>query len=176
MGDWKKAVAVFEEMAFPVDCNKFEEKLVAQKTICLLQLKGMNFDYPFGMYVRGSYSPALTQDYYDHREEFENLTAGVSLSDEEKAVVRTLDHLFEKSPSLLEIGATYAFVVGQLQMSPVEGFRIIKEPKGFYRDSQIARGISKAKQFLFEPTENDLEWLRQETGPMQRASLKSMRH
>jgi len=176
MGDWKKAVAVFEEMAFPVNCNKFEEKLIAQKTICLLQLKGMDFDYPFGMYVRGSYSPTLTRDYYEHREEFENLTAGVSLSDEEKGLVRTLDHLFGKSPSLLEIGATYAYIVEKMHLSPVEAFRVIKETKGFYRDTQIARAISKAKQFLFEPTENDLEWLKQETGPMQRASLKSMRH
>ena len=176
MGDWKKAVAVFEEMAFPVNCNTFEEKLVAQKTICLLQLKGMNFDYPFGMYVRGAYSLSLTQDYYEHREEFQNLHSGISLSYEEKAVVTTLDDLFEKSPSLLEIGATYAYIVEKMHLSPVEAFRVIKETKGFYRDSQIAKGISKAKQFLFEPTETDLEWLEQETRPMQQASLQSMRH
>ena len=30
MGDWKKAVAVFDEMKFPLDCNEFEDKLIAQ--------------------------------------------------------------------------------------------------------------------------------------------------
>jgi len=176
MGDWNKAIAVFDEMKFPLDCNEFEDKLIAQKTICLLQLKGMEFDYPFGMYVRGSYSPAFTEDYYEHKQEFKNLISGVSLSGEETAIVNTLDTLFQKSGPLLEIGATYAFIVEKTNRSPIEAFRIIKETKGFYRDTQIAKGISKVKQFLFEPTEKDLEWLKNETGPMQRASINSLRH
>lgn len=176
MGDWNKAVAVFDEMKFPLDCNEFEDKLIAQKTICLLQLKGMEFNYPFGMYVRGSYSPAFTKDYYEHQQEFKNLSCGVSLSDEEKAVVKNLDALFQKNAPLLEIGATYAFIVEKTNRSPTEAFRIIKETKGFYRDTQIAKGISKVKEFLFEPTKKDLEWLKNETGPMQRTSVNSLRY
>lgn len=176
MGDWKKAIAVFEEMNFSLDCDEFEDKIIGQKTICLLQLKGMNLNYPYGMYVRGSYSPAFTTDYYNHRQEFKSLSSGASLSDEEKVMVNTLDNLFQKNAPLLEIGATYAYIVEKTNRSPVEAFRIIKETKGFYRDTQIAKGISKAKEFLFEPTEKDLEWLKRETGPMQRASIKSMRH
>lgn len=176
MGDWNKAIAVFDEMEFSLDCNEFEDKIIAQKTICLLQLKGMEFNYPFGMYVRGSYSPALTKDYYDHKLEFKSLSSGSSLSDDERTIVKALDNLFLKNAPLLEIGATYAYIVKNTNRSPVEAFRIIKETKGFYRDTQIAKGISKAKEFLFEPTEKDLEWLKKETGPMQRASIKSMRH
>lgn len=176
MGNWKKAIAVFDEMKFPLDCNEFEDKIIAQKTIYLLQLKGMEFNYPFGMYVRGSYSPAFTKDYYDHKLEFKNLSSGSLLSDYERVIVKTLDNLFLKNAPLLEIGATYAYIVKNTNRSPVEAFRIIKETKGFYRDTQIAKGISKAKEFLFEPTEKDLEWLKNETGPMQQASIKSMRH
>ncbi|WFN37178.1 hypothetical protein L1994_01950 [Methanomicrobium antiquum] len=176
MGDWNKAIAVFDEMKFPLDCNEFEDKIIAQKTICLLQLKGMEFNYPFGMYVRGSYSPAFTKDYYDHKLEFKNLSSGSLLSDYERVIVKTLDNLFLKNAPLLEIGATYAYIVKNTNRSPVEAFRIIKETKGFYRDTQIAKGISKAKEFLFEPTKKDLEWLKKETGPMQQASIKSMRH
>ncbi|HDT11392.1 MAG TPA: hypothetical protein ENN58_01495 [bacterium] len=176
MGDWKKAIAVFEEMKFPLDCDEFEDKIIAQKTICLLQLKGMNLNYPFGMYVRGSYSPAFTKDYYDHKQEFKSLSSGSILSDEEKVMVKNLDGLFLKNAPLLEVGATYAFIVEKTNRTPIEAFRIIKETKGFYRDTQIAKGISKVKQFLFEPTEKDLEWLKNETGPMQRASIKSMRY
>ena len=176
MGDWEKAIAVFEEMEFPLDCDEFEDKIIGQKTICLLQLKGMNLNYPFGMYVRGSYSPSFTKDYYDHRQEFKSLSSGASLSDKEKVMVKTLDNLFRKNAPLLEIGATYAYIIKNTNSSPVEAFRIIKETKGFYRDTQIAKGISKAKEFLFEPTEKDLEWLKNETGPLQQASIKSMRH
>ncbi|MEA2035391.1 MAG: hypothetical protein U9N40_07915 [Euryarchaeota archaeon] len=175
MGDWNKAVAVFDEMNFSVDCNKFEDKMIAQKTICLLQLKGMNLDYPFGMYVHGSYSPAFTKDYYEHNQEFKNRISDVSLSDEEIVMVKTLDNIFQKTPSLLEIGATYAFIVEKMGKSSVEAFRIVKDTKGFYRDTQIAKAISKAKQFLFEPTPKDLDWLKKETGPMQQASLKSLK-
>ncbi|UUX92962.1 hypothetical protein [Methanoplanus endosymbiosus] len=175
MGDWKKAVAVFKEMKFPIDCNRFEEKLAAQKIICMLQLKGMNLNYPFRLNIRGSYSKEFTRDYYNYNHEFKNLITDTTLSEDEKITVNALDSLFKKSPSLLEIGATYAYLTENLGKSPIEAFGIVKQEKGFYPDTKIAKGISKAKEFLFEPTLEDLDWLKEETGPMQRASLKSMK-
>lgn len=176
MGDWKRAIAVFREMKFPMNTESLEDKIIAQKTVCMLQLKGMDFNYPFGLYVRGSYSPAFTQDYYLHAKEFKELATDAAVSAEEKAMVNDLDAIFQKSASLLEIGVTYAYLVREMGKSPAEAFRIIKETKGFYRDTLIAKGISKAKEFLFEPEPEDLEWLREECGPMQEASLRSLRH
>ena len=54
--------------------------------------------------------------------------------------------------------------------------RQVKRLKPFYSEAQIALGISKAKEFLFKPTQKDLEDLKKETGIWQRASLKTLEH
>ncbi|QYZ80179.1 hypothetical protein E2N92_12435 [Methanofollis formosanus] len=176
MGDWKRAIAAFHEIGFSLDRDEFESKLIGQKTVCLLQIKGVDFRYPFDLYIRGPYSPEFTGDYYAHSQEFRDLETAVSLSSEEIETVKFLDELFQKSPSLLEIGATYALLVSQMGKSPVEALRIVKQEKGFYRDTQIAKGVSKVKEFLFEPAQKDLEWLKDEVGPMQKASIRSLRY
>lgn len=176
MGDWKKTIAAFREMDFFLDKEEFESKLIAQKTVCLLQMKNVDLHYPFSLYIRGPYSPNFTRDYYSHPQEFKNEDTDASLSSEEAEAVRTLDQIFQKTPSLLEIGATYALLVKNMGRSPVEALRIVKQEKGFYRDTQIAKGVSKVKEFLFEPTPEELEWLRGEVGPMQKASVRSLRY
>jgi uncharacterized protein YwgA len=176
MGDWKKTIAAFREMNFSLDRDDFESKLIAQKTVYLLQMKNVGLQYPFNLYIRGPYSPNFTRDYYSHSQEFKKGDTDVSLSPEEREVVRSLDTIFQKTPSLLEIGATYALLVKNMGRSPVEALRIVKQEKGFYRDTQIAKGVSKVKEFLFEPTPEDLEWLRGEVGPMQKASVRSLRY
>jgi hypothetical protein len=59
---------------------------------------------------------------------------------------------------------------------PLEALRQVKRLKPFYSGAQIALGISKAKEFLFQPTQKDLEDLKKETGIWQRASLKTLEH
>ena len=41
-----------------------EDRLRVQKAVYLAQISGMNLGYPYSWYVKGPYSPALTQDYY----------------------------------------------------------------------------------------------------------------
>lgn len=176
MGNWQKAIAFFDEIGFSLDNKEFEDRLIAQKTICLLELKNLDFDYIFNLYVRGPYSPVFTTDYYQHGDEFKNNDTPLTLSEDEIATVTYLDKLFEKSPSLLEIGATYGFLLKEGGMSAVDAYNIVKQEKGFYQDSLIAKGVSKAKQFLFEPTSDDLEWLKNEVRPWQKAAIASMRH
>lgn len=176
MGDWEKTIAAFREMHFFLDREEFESKLIAQKTICLLQMKDLDFQYPFNLYIRGPYSPEFTRDYYSHPQEFKKGATDAILSQEEIETIRSLDRIFRKTPSLLEIGATYALLVKNMSKTPVEALRIVKQEKGFYRDTQIAKGVSKVKEFLFEPTSEDLEWLKRECGPMQEASVRSLRY
>ncbi len=176
MGDWEKVKQVFNEIDFKFHVAEFEDRLIAQKIICLLDLKGIDLNYQFNFYIRGPYSPNLAIDYYSNspvRFADEN---SKSLSDEETAIVHQVDQIFGKSPSLLEIGATYGFVLQKMDVSPTDALKIVKQKKGFYPDSQIAKGISKAKQLLVTPTEEDLIWLKNEVAPWQRAAARSMRH
>ena len=170
----KKAIAFFKELGFHFNISQFDDRLVAQKLVCLLGLKGIDLGYPCNIYVRGPYSPELTEDLFGFTREFENLETGVRLSAAEKETAGDLGRIFGLRPVPLEVGATYGYYSLRQNCDPFEALRQVKRLKPFYSEAQIALGISKAKEFLFSPTEKDLEELKKETGIWQRASLKSL--
>lgn len=172
----KKVIAFFKELGFEFDISRFDDRLVAQKLVCLLDLKGINLGYSCSIYVRGPYSPDLTQDLFEFTNEFENLKTDVRLSAPEKETAGELGRIFGLKPVPLEVGATYGFYALRQNCDPLEALRHVKRLKPFYSEAQIALGISKAKQFLYKPTPKDLEDLKKETGIWQRASLKTLEH
>ncbi len=44
--------------------RNFDERLILQKTIYLLQASGLYLGYPFSWYIKGPYSPELASDAY----------------------------------------------------------------------------------------------------------------
>lgn len=172
----KKVIAFYKELGFNPDIGEFDDRLIAQKLVCLLELKGVDLGYPCSLYVRGPYSPDLTKDLFAHTREFEKHETGTRLNAAEKAIAADLGRIFGLKPVPLEVGATYGFYAFRYQSSPLEALRQVKELKPFYSEAQIALGVSKAKEFLYTPTPKDLEELKKETGLWQRASLKSLEH
>jgi hypothetical protein len=170
----KKVIAFFKELGFEFDISRFDDRLIAQKLVCLLELKGIDLGYSCSMYVRGPYSPDLTQDLFAFTREFEKLKTDARLDPAEKATAGNLGRIFGLKPVPLEVGATYGFYTLRQNSDPLEASRQVKRLKPFYSEAQIALGISKAKEFLFKPTKKDLEELETETGIWQRASLKSL--
>ena len=176
MENRKKVIAFFKELGFEFDISRFDDRLVAQKIVCLLDLKGIDLGYTCSMYVRGPYSPDLTQDLFEFTNEFENLKTDVRLSAPEKETAGELGRIFGLKTVPLEVGATYGYYALRQNCDPLKALRHVKRLKPFYSEAQIAIGISKAKEFLFKPTQRDLEDLKKETGIWQRASLKSLEH
>jgi uncharacterized protein YwgA len=172
----KKVIAFFKELGFAFDIARFDDRLIAQKLVCLLELRGIDLGYSCSLYVRGPYSPDLTQDLYAFPSEFENLETGSRLNTREKEAALELGRIFGLKPVPLEVGATYGYYALRQNSDPLEASRQVKRLKPFYSEAQIALGISKAKQFLYKPTQKDLEELKKETGIWQRASLKSLEH
>lgn len=172
----KKLIAFFRELGFSFNISQFDDRLIAQKLVCLLELKGVDLGYSCSLYVRGPYSPDLTQDLYAFTREFETLDTNSRLTPKEKEVAGDLGRIFGLKPVSLEVGATYGYYALRQNSDPLEALRQVKRLKPFYSEAQIALGISKAKQFLFEPTRQDLEDLKKETGIWQRASLKALEH
>jgi hypothetical protein len=170
----KKLIAFFKELGFNPDIAKFDDRLIAQKLVCLLELKGVDLGYSCSLYVRGPYSPDLTQDLYAFTREFEILETGSRLNKAEKEIAGELGRIFGLKPVPLEVGATYGYYTLRQNSDPLEASRQVKRLKPFYSEAQIALGISKAKEFLFTPSRRDLEDLKKETGIWQRASLKSL--
>ena len=174
MGKQKKVIAFFKELGFEFRISRFDDRLIAQKVVCLLDLKGVNLGYPYSIYVRGPYSPNLTEDLFAFTNEFENLETESRLSAAEKETAGDLGRIFGLKPVPLDVGATYGYYALRQNCNPLEALRQVKKLKPFYSEAQIAIGISKAKEFLFRPTPGDLEELKKETGIWQRASLKSL--
>jgi len=174
--DQNKVIAFFKEINFRLDKNNFEHRLIAQKMVYLLKQKGILFRYPYNLYVRGPYSPALASEYYSNPEDFIDLHSDATLEEDERTCIHNLDELFEKRASLLEIGATYAYLAYEHNVDPQRSFRIVKKMKSFYSNDQVVRGINKAKQFLFIPSPEDIRALDSELKMWQNASIRSMRH
>ena len=103
----KKVIAFFKELGFEFDIARFDDRLIAQKLVCLLELKGIDLGYSCSLYVRGPYSPDLTQDLYAFTREFENLETGSRLNTQEKEAAGELGRIFGLKPVPLEVGATY---------------------------------------------------------------------
>lgn len=172
----KKVIAFFGELGFHFNIGAFDDRLIAQKLVCLLELKGIHLGYPCSLYVRGPYSPDLTLDLYAFTREFETLQTSSRLNPAEKEAAGELGRIFGLKPVLLEVGATYGYYAIRQECDPLEALRQVKRLKPFYSEAQIALGISKAKEFLFQPSKKDRENLKKETGIWQRASLQSLEH
>ncbi|CCJ36010.1 hypothetical protein BN140_1087 [Methanoculleus bourgensis MS2] len=176
MNDRSKVIACFREAGFRMDKDRFEHRLIAQKFVYLMKLKGVEFAYPFRLYVRGPYSPLLAREYYQHADEFSRCETESTLSPTEAEHVAELTALFDKSPSLLEIGATYGYLAYEMHQPPQQAYRTVRRMKSFYSNEQIVKGVNRAKQFLFVPTEEEKAALDAELGEWQRAGIRSMRH
>jgi uncharacterized protein YwgA len=172
----EKIIALFREIGFRPDITRFDDRLVAQKVVCLLEMKGLELGYPYSMYVRGPYSPDLTTDLYAFRDDFHESRTGSVLNARERGTADDLLRIFGLKPALLEIGATYGYYTTRERCDPLEALKRVRLLKPFYPEAQIAIGISKAKEFLFEPASTDLDELKKETGPWQQAALRSLRH
>ena len=87
-----RLVRVMKFFGKEIDMCSYDDRLILQKLVYILQCKGVAFDYFFGWYIRGPYSSALAADGYFIGEEKHHKEAGIS-SIEESIVKRTKDLL-----------------------------------------------------------------------------------
>jgi hypothetical protein len=175
MSDFGKVLACLKGLGMrSPSTDHFEDKLIIQKAVYLLQLKGVRTGFGFNLYVRGPYSPALTTELYLHKRELRDLETTTRLSKRDAEAVQELRELTGLKPSLLEVAATYAYFAFEQGRDPLTATKGVRAMKGFYPEAQIALGISHAKRFLFEPTEADIEDMKREHEALERASLHDL--
>ena len=77
----KKVIAFFKELGFAFTISRFNDRLIAQKLVCLLECGASISDIPAAFTYRGPYSPHLAEDLFTFKNEFENLeTSATSLN------------------------------------------------------------------------------------------------
>jgi uncharacterized protein YwgA len=170
-----KVVACFKALGFNPKIDNFEDRLVIQKSVYLLQMKGVKTGFEYSLYVRGPYSRELTDQIYGNKKKVENLETLASLTNAESKDLGEFKKLFgELKPSTLEVAATYSFFAFGEKQDPLTAQKNVKKMKPFYSEAQIAVGVSKAKEFLFVPTEKELAEMKEEFRPWQEASTHDM--
>lgn len=174
MTNLNKAIACLKELGFKPKIDEFDHRIIIQKAIYLLQLKGIQMNFDYCLNVRGPYSHDLTVEYYDKRKVVERLETSSKLTRAETGSVHELERLFEMKPNMLEIAATYAYFSFEKKENPIAALKELKRLKPFFSETQIAIGISKAKEFLFKPSRRDLAELRKEVSAWERVSISSV--
>lgn len=169
-----KAIACFKALGLRPEISRFEHRLIIQKVVYLLQVKGIGIGFEYSLYVRGPYSPDLTKVCYQQQKRIERLETKAGLTANESAQVEELKGLFGLKPGLLEVAATYAFFAFQEKQDPITALKSVKKLKPFYSETQIAIGVSRAKEFLFQPTDKDVSELKKELSSWQEAALGSV--
>jgi uncharacterized protein YwgA len=163
MGELKKVLGYLKELGKRPRVDEFKDKLVIQKTVCLLELSGIKLGYAFSLYVRGPYSPSLTKELYDNKEMVNKLQTDYVPDAREKQLLHTIFDLSDGlDPVLLEIMSTYAYFIKELNYEEKIAITSLKKLKPFYSEGRIAVGVSKAKQLFFKPTEKEIEEMKKE--------------
>ncbi len=171
-----KVVACLKEIGFKPKIDEFQDRLIIQKVVYLLQRKGIDSKFEYNLHVRGPYSPDLTKEVYGHKITVERLETNSRLSNVESNAVKEFKELFsELKPSILEVAATYSYFAFEQKQDPITALQNVKRMKAFYSEAQVAVGVSKAKEFLFRPSKKELADMKEEARAWQDASLKAMR-
>lgn len=154
MGNINKVISSFKELGIKPNLDDFQSKLVMQKTVYLLSLMGVKLDFHYGLYVRGCYSPELTEVLYSNRNEVVSLLSSEKLSTEEKIAISEFKKIMgDLKPSFLEIAATYVFLIKDRGLSSIDATKELKLRKPFYTEAEFAVGISRAKQLFYRDSE-----------------------
>jgi uncharacterized protein YwgA len=132
-----RVIALFKELKFTPAVDEFQDRLIAQKVNCLLNLSGIKTGYECHLYIRGPYSPDLADALFTHKEHVENLLTDVSLTDSEKQKVRELKSIFDTNASHLEIGSTYAYLTIKDGIPPLEAVRKVKAMKSLKSEVKL---------------------------------------
>lgn len=177
MGDMSKVISYMKAMGMKkIRAENFEDKIRVQKAACLLNLMGIKTGYNFSLYIRGPYSPGLTQDIYGHKEELEGMKTDYEPGERE---IKALGVLEEASkglePAILEIMATFAYIWKGQKKDLKEAMLETKRLKPFYSDVQIAVGTNCAKM-LFPPTEAEVRRMKSEMNAWEAAAIADMKY
>jgi uncharacterized protein YwgA len=118
--DRERATAGLLKRIDTFNVNSFSDRLRVQKIIFLLySLLGLKQNYPYTMYVRGPYSPALTKDFYEIKDT--NLFKPAHFLDEnvEKKFKIFIEQIkpISKDDNILELLATLSYIENNIGLA-----------------------------------------------------------
>jgi len=102
-----KLLAAFKAMKQTVNMSTFEDRLILQKKVYLLQQMGLNLGNSYGWYLKGPYSRDVANDgFYLEKIQNRNIDLDV-LEKDEKMVIENLQKLVEETQITLNESEAY---------------------------------------------------------------------
>ena len=136
----------------PIQLGRFDDRLRMQKLAFLIQEVGGCSDFAYYWYVRGPYSPALTQALFSEREA-PGRGDGSRLSGEEQELadkVRSLVHGKIDDPLELELYASVWYLAprGRLSKRDRESImRTMRRTKPHFAEERVADTLAEIEAF-----------------------------
>jgi len=104
--DYEKVLGIIKflnlNLRNPTPDEHFRDRLIIQKITHISQFLGLGLNYDFNLYIKGPYSPQLTEDYYKfHNNESIsslNLSSASSLSNEEINYLKKIKNMIFSQP------------------------------------------------------------------------------
>lgn len=124
---------VFQKMM--IGKETFEERLICQKKIYLLQSLGTDLGYSYNWYVRGPYAPALTNYVYNNIDVLSsNDFSSYKLSKAAEENVNKVNELVEGKPSDMTVASWYELLASLLYIdNNKESWKIDNQEKSLFK-------------------------------------------
>ena len=147
-----------------LDLSDFDQRLLTQKAVYLFQVLGVDLGYRYNWYLKGPYSPSLTQDAYAVEEDGIEKYETVRFKPEASSAVATVSTLLEALPEGLdqtrwaELLASMHFLkhLYSQKLSNQKIFAKLSEEKGFSKEQNEAAWEALDQVNLIEQKKIDL--------------------
>lgn len=149
--------------ALGVDKETFDDCLLSQKKVFLLQSLGVDIGYSYNWYIRGPYSPDLTSYIFANLDilKEQNLSE-YKLSEDVKKKIDTVNGLSAKKPNSLsdpswyELLASVFYIHKMWKKSVDEVFSSLSKYKPQYTKEQCSLALSVLKESNMVPSGNSV--------------------
>jgi len=149
------------EAGLPIDVSRFDQRLIIQKAVCLMQDIGVHLGYRFRWYLRGPYSTDLASDAFflaGNGQEISGELSRWSLDKESKAKITALKDLFSGTSvavlaKTVELLASIVFLIRTRQANtsdPREIARILKLNGKSFTAVDVEKACGQLRQHGFK--------------------------
>ncbi len=146
---YDRLLAYLKYLNIRPDVDNFDSRFMIQKVTYLLKSMGLGVDYDFKLRKHGPYGNVLAHDYYNNKEDFNNLRTDYELTDEEKEKLDLFSETVDKDKNIIESTAT--IIIMRLQYEYEEAvIEQIKKIKPHLTKEDILSGINTARELLFK--------------------------
>lgn len=94
-----KVIESFHQLGFVPRVGEFEDRILIQKCVLLLQLKGLGTTCPYRLHTREPYSEESNMEAFADRPGFESPISRGALDRDEQAIVAEFGETFELRPN-----------------------------------------------------------------------------